>query len=347
MALFKREGSEHWQTRFTVLGKEVRRSTGTSDKKLAKEYEDKLKSETWRIVRLGERPRFRWEQAVERWLTEKGHLNSIRDRKISLRWLHQHLKGKCIDEITRDLTDSLIQLRKAEGVSNATVNRTMEVLRAILKSCVKDWGWLQDCPNIRMLPEEARRVRFLTKEEALRLLEALPTHLSEMARFSLYTGLRKENVVSLQWSQVDLERRVAWLHHDQTKNKKAYSIPLNSEAVLVLRRQLGKHEKYVFTYKRKPVSNVNTKTWRKCLKDCGIENFRWHDLRHTWASWHVMSGTPLQVLMELGKWSSIEMVLRYAHLSAGHIAEHAGNIGKLVTVSGTSSTPQTPSIVSA
>ncbi len=76
------------------------------------------------------------------------------------------------------------------------------------------------------------------------------------------------------------------------------------------------------------------------LKRAGIENFRWHDLRHTWASWHVQSGTPLQVLQELGGWSSCEMVLRYAHLSAAHLADYAERLyrPKAVdrTLSGTS-----------
>ena len=80
---------------------------------------------------------------------------------------------------------------------------------------------------------------------------------------------------------------------------------------------------------------MNTKAWKQALKRAGIKHFRWHDLRHTWASWHVQSGTPLQVLQELGGWSSYEMMLRYAHLSAGHLADYAENLCKLRTLSGT------------
>ena len=60
----------------------------------------------------------------------------------------------------------------------------------------------------------------------------------------------------------------------------------------------------------------------------GLRDFRWHDLRHTWASWHVQAGTPLLVLKELGGWASLDMVLRYAHLSADHLAEHAERISR-------------------
>ncbi len=147
-----------------------------------------------------------------------------------------------------------------------------------------------------------------------------------MARFSLATGLRKSNVTGLEWSQVDLTRRVAWIHHDQIKNRKALSIPLNAEAVLVLRRQVGKHPVRVFTFRGKPVEWVNTRAWKRALRSAGIEQLRWHDLRHTWASWHVQSGTPLQVLQELGGWSCYEMVLRYAHLSAAHLASYAESL---------------------
>ena len=335
MALYKRSTSTLWWVRITVHGREIRKTTGTADKKLAQEFEIRLKAELWRTAKLGERPRYRWEQAVERWLTERAHLASLEDQKLHLRWLHHHLYGRPLDEISRDVLDTVSQARKAEGVSNATVNRVLEVARAILRCAEREWGWLDSSPAVRMLPEPKRRIRWLTHEEAKILLAELPEHLAEMARFSLATGLRKENVTGLRWSQVDLERRVAWMHPDEIKNGKALSVPLNAEAILVLRRQMGKHPEYVFTFRGKPVQEVNTKAWKQALKRAGISDFRWHDLRHTWASWHVQSGTPLQVLQELGGWSSYEMVLRYAHLSAGHLADFAENLCRLRTVSGT------------
>lgn len=164
------------------------------------------------------------------------------------------------------------------------------------------------------------------------MIEDLPEHLAEMVRFTLATGLRQANVTHLEWSQVDLERRVAWIHADQAKARKAISVPLNAEAVLVLMRQLGKHQQRVFTYQGKPVIDVNTKAWRHALKRVGIEDFRWHDLRHTWASWHVQNGTPLHVLQELGAWESVEMVRRYAHLGQNHLASYAESLCLLQVV---------------
>jgi integrase len=341
MALFKRKRSRLWWVRITVRGREIRRSTGTTDKTLAQEFEVKLKAELWRTSKLGERPRHRWEEAVERWLNERLHLPSIDDYKMHLRWLHRHFYARFLDEISRDRLDEVARVRKAEGVANSTVNRLLEVARAVLRCAAREWGWLDSAPAVRMLPEPKRRIRWITREKADQLLAALPNHLAEIARFSLATGLRKGNVIGLEWSQVDLERRVAWFHHDQTKNKKALSVPLNAEAILVLRRHCGKHPRYVFTYRKKPVKETNTKAWKRALRSCGIADFRWHDLRHTWASWHVQSGTPLQVLQELGGWSCYEMVLRYAHLSAQHLADYAENLCRMHAVTGTlSGTPR-------
>jgi len=80
---------------------------------------------------------------------------------------------------------------------------------------------------------------------------------------------------------------------------------------------------------------ANTKAWRKALRRAGIENFRWHDLRHTWASWHVQNGTPLYVLQEMGAWESEAMVRRYAHLAPATLQRHAERVSDLLNVTNT------------
>ncbi|QXP86193.1 site-specific integrase [Methylococcus sp. Mc7] len=113
------------------------------------------------------------------------------------------------------------------------------------------------------------------------------------------------------------------------------AVPLSDVAVDIIRRQLGKHHTHVFSYRGRSVSRVNNHAWTKALARAGIENFRWHDLRHTWASWHVQGGTPLHVLQELGGWESVEMVKRYAHLSGEHLAQYVtsmtGSTRRVVT----------------
>jgi len=331
MSLRKR-GGIWWIDFVAPSGQRIRRSAGTADKCLAQELHDQLKAESWRIAKLGERPRRTWNEAVVRWLKESSHKATLGMDKVHLRWLDRFLGGKHLDEISRGLVDRITDARLAEGLSNATVNRSLEVLRAILRRCVNEWEWLDRAPQVRMLKEPTRRVRFITREEARKLLSELPTHMADMAAFSLATGLRKGNVTGLQWTQVDLVRRLAWIHPDQAKARKAIAVPLNAEAVVIIRRQLGKHPTHVFSYRGQRIQQVNTKAWYAALARAGIEDFRWHDLRHTWASWHVQEGTPLHALQELGGWESPEMVRRYAHFSAEHLAPYADRLCALRVV---------------
>jgi integrase len=339
MSLRKR-GSVWWIDFTAPDGERIRRSAETESKAEAQELHDKLKAEVWRVSKLGERPKRTWNDAVVRWLTEQAHKASIESDKVHLRWLDRHLNGIDLTAITRDRIDRIGAAKRAEGVSPATVNRVMEVLRAILRKCADEWEWIERAPKVRMLREPTRRIRYLTHAEAQRLLGHLPPHLADMAAFSLATGLRRANVTGLRWDQVDLANRRAWIHPDQAKARKAIPVPLNDDALAVVERQIGKHRELVFSFRGRPVQQVSTKAWYGALKRAGIADFRWHDLRHTWASWHVQSGTPLFALQELGGWESAEMVRKYAHLAADHLAPYAERLASL-TAHGTFSSQGT------
>ena len=135
--------------------------------------------------------------------------------------------------------------------------------------------------------------------------------------------MRQANVLNLKWEQIDLRRQVAWIYPDQAKAGKAIGVPLNQTAMQVLMDR-PRVSDYVFTHsgggKVKAISN---RVWREALDKAGITDFRWHDLRHTWASWLVQNGTPLAALKEMGGWESVEMVQRYAHLAPEHLSQHA------------------------
>ena len=136
-----------------------------------------------------------------------------------------------------------------------------------------------------------------------------------MAIFSVATGLRAANVKGLEWSYVDLERRHVWIPGEKHKNGRPHSVPLNDMAMAVVLRQVGKHPRSVFTYRGEPVGQLSTRAWQAALKRAGIENFRWHDLRHTFATWHRQAGTPTHELQRLGGWKTAIMVDRYAHIA--------------------------------
>ena len=322
MSLRKR-GGVWWIDVVAPNGERVRRTAGTANKAQAQEFHDRLKSELWRIAKLGEKPRRNWNEAVVRWMKEKSHKATAKEDVSMLRWLDPFLGGKDLATIARVTIDNITDEKLARGCSNATVNRTLALVRAILRKCVNEWEWLDRAPQVRMLREPTRRIRFLTREDAHRLLSELPEHLADMAAFSLATGLRAANVTGLQWQQVDLTRQLAWIHPDQAKARKAIAVPLNAEAMVLVQKQVGKQQTHVFSFRGQPVVQLSTKAWYAALERAGIEDFRWHDLRHTWASWHVQNGTPLFALQELGGWESPEMVRRYAHLGADHLAAYA------------------------
>ena len=307
-------------------GERVRVTTGTKDWDQAAEFRDKVQAEVWRKDKLNERPVYLWKQAVMRWLTESTK-KTLRDDKIHLRFVVHQWGDIKLSAITADSITDLAAARKATGVSNATVNRMLEVVRAILRRAAREWRWIDSAPAVRKLPEPKKRIRWITHVEAEHLIAQLPAHLKPMVRFALCTGLRESNITQLTWEQIDLSRRTAWIHADQMKGEtKALAVPLNRQAVDVLRAQVGRHADYVFTYDGHPVTKMNNHAWRKALKRAGISDFRVHDLRHTFASWHVQAGTPLHVLCELLGHSSIAVTMRYAHLGGEHLQSWAENV---------------------
>lgn len=319
--LFKRKDSPTWWISFTVRGRRTRCSSGTTDKAQALELHDRWKSEAWREISLNEKPKFEWKDAALKWLAVKAEKATLHDDEAHLLFIQKFWKGKKLAEIGKEEIDRLSERRKSTGVTNATVNRMLALVRSIFRMAYKA-GWIDTVPPVEMLSEPKKRIRWLTEEQAQKLLTFLPEHQERITRFALLTGLRQGNILSLQWSQVDLPRKVLWIHADQAKGRKAFGIPIPDAAVSILEDLRSNHECWVFTYRGQKITQVNTLAWRKALKNAGIENFKWHDLRHTWASWHIQSGTPLYVLKELGGWESMEMVMRYAHLSPEHLAPY-------------------------
>ncbi len=160
--------------------------------------------------------------------------------------------------------------------------------------------------------------------------------------------LRRSNILDLEWSQIDIQKKIAWIHPEDAKGGRAIGVALNDTACAILRGQIGKHNRWVFVHMSssvKPDGKLTpeirkmrvdgNKAWKAGLKRAGIEDFRFHDLRHTWASWLVQSGVPLSALQEMGGWESIEMVRRYAHLSPIHLTQHARKIDGILNINGT------------
>ncbi|MEM7708971.1 MAG: site-specific integrase [Pseudomonadota bacterium] len=334
-----------WWVRFTSPDhRRIRVSTGTADKKAAQEYADKLKADSWRVCKLGDRPRRSWQEAVIRFLKETTHKRTHAQDIAKLKWLDPYLGHLMLDEVRPDVLRSIRDRIEGGhgpkgGSTRANCNRYLALVRSILRKAAGEWDWLDRPPVIKLHsegPGSRQEYRWLTRSQADRLLRRLKPHrhIADMMRFTLATGLRERNVTGLTWSRVDIPRKVAWVSPIESKSRRALSVPLNEDAIRVLGYWHLRHPDNVFVWRCRPVKRANTKAWRDALRAEGLkphrgkhqENFRWHDLRHTWATWHVMAGTPLEVLQQLGGWSSFEMVLRYAHLAPSHVAAYASNV---------------------
>ena len=221
--------------------------------------------------------------------------------------------------ITKQLNENLT------GDSAGSWNRCLALISAIHNTS----GVMPAKIDRRPMPRG--RTRWLTEQEWLKLQKALLKEsplLEQAARFTLATGLRENNVLELEWSQVDLGRRVAWFYADQMKGRVEHGIPLNDAALAVLRERKGIHKRWVFGNPDYPLTKASNRAWYNALRKSKLKGTGvvWHTLRHTWASWAVMSGVRLEELMKLGGWKTYSMVLRYAHLAPEHMAEAASKI---------------------
>lgn len=320
-----------WYAYITHNGQRIRRSAGTADKKAAQRFHDELKASLWAESRQDRR--ISWKDACAAWL--KAAERSASDR-YSLRAFNDAFGDRPLDECTREAIEAALA-----GKTPATFNRYRAIIQAILHHAGVSL-------KIPLRKTKSQRLRFLSHEEWDRLHAALPDHLKPLAAFAIATGLRQRNVTHLTWQQLDLARKVAWIHPDEAKAGKPIGIPLSDDAVAILRRQIGQHPEWVFPYqgrgraKGKPVTKIKT-AWHLAMERAGLGHFKrtngadgkqhkqwvgdftWHGLRHTWAAWHVMSGTPLEVLQKLGGWADLKMVMQYSHLAPEYLAGYANN----------------------
>jgi integrase len=230
--------------------------------------------------------------------------------------------------------DALEELRKdaiAEGWSTSTADRVMGTLNAVLRACWR-WRYLEAAPPVPMYRPPQEEPRWLTREQFEKLCKELPPHLELAARFAVLTMLRMRSMLRITWDRIDLGKRRMWIPGKQMKARRTHGIPLSRDAVKVLRKlkTLNPEGEYVFQWKGKPIDDCNTLAFQEAVERAGVGPLRWHDLRHTGASWAVQNGVPLQQLMELGGWRDYRSVLRYAHLAPDHLAEAAELVGRKV-----------------
>ena len=357
MALYRR--GRVWWLRY----RSVRESTGTDDRRRAEEYEARRIAELWRADALGESAGPTLAESIAAWVEDHArHKRSYADDWLRITVMTPLLPDVRVRDVTTatlaDIRRAVIASRK-RPIGPATANRYLAILSAALHHA-HERGHLAAVPSIPYLAEPEGRIDFLAPAQAVALIDEAPKHLARMIRFSLATGLRDANMRLLTWDRVNLGTRVAWVNPEDAKAGRALSIPLNDDAIAVLQECLGEHETHVFTYpkplppsadgerrwRRVPMTQgANNTAFKKAKARAGVAHITWHTLRHTWASWHVQRGTPLPVLQILGGWSSLDMVLRYAHLAPSHAAAWAGNSGTISAQRPMSSGENTPQVL--
>ena len=271
-------------------------------------------------------------QAAQRYLATKARKRSLRDDTRILKHVTEFFGADTpLSEITASRISEykgkrLSTVRKTcEGGAAAerplaagTVNRALALLRHLLRLACEEWEVLESVPKIRLEKEPQGRLRWITPEEATRLLaacrESRNADLVDVVEFSLFTGLRRSEALGLTWDRVDRARGVILL--DVTKSGKRREVPLNSEADAVLARR-GPHDAGLVFGSRK-WDRYRT-AFENAVVRAKLIDFHWHDLRHTFASWAVQRGATLQEVKELLGHGSLAMVMRYAHLSPEHL----------------------------
>lgn len=212
-----------------------------------------------------------------------------------------------------------VQARLNKGIKPATINHELSVISAAVNHAVRKWGVnIANPVRYQWLKTGPLRLRYLEKHEAKLLLDhahKLRPDLANFIRLAINTGCRKTELLLLKWSDVNIERRYMLLRPENTKGNKRRILPLNAGAIQALTQQ--KQEiKTEWVFARQNGERVKTFNWlfRKAARQAGIEDFRIHDLRHTFASWLVSEGVELVKVRDLLGHSSIKMTERYAHL---------------------------------
>lgn len=332
---YKRKGTPYWWISGIDprSGKQIRRSSGTTDHAAAKALEQKLRMQSWEQQNWGKQEDVLFEQVMVPYLEyAKVELKSWQELFHQTKKLREHLGGKVMNEISAKQINAYKKARQEDGVSNATINRELSCLSAAINYCNKELEWKLPNPVTgRKLKEPEGRVRWITKAEAAALCREAEkgrdgTLLADFVRLALNTGCRMNELLGLEWNRVDFANRLVILEGEHTKAGKRRSIPLNNGAITALKSRMADRAEnhpdssWVFTRKNGNKVTCLRIGFKNACERAGITNFRIHDLRHTCAAWLVTAGIPLSEVRDLLGHSTIMMTERYAHLAPARVA---------------------------
>jgi integrase len=333
-----------WYIDFYYEGKRYTERVGKVSKSVAEEKLDIKRSEVIRGEWKPKAVKVPFEKFKEQYLeltkADRKPRSVVRD-KCSLKHLSKAFDGKMLSDINPVMIAGYKKKRQEEGAEPATINRELGCLRTMLNRA-QSWGKLQRLSfgfgkkkDVKFLKEPKGRNRTLSPEEEIRLFEAVrfatkSQHLEPIIKTALNTGMRKMEILLLRWPNVDFKTRN--IRVEETKSGEPRIVPLNKELTEVLEsaKKVSKGE-YVFSNNGKPYTDVKTGWWRT-LKRAGIEDFRFHDLRHTFGTRLGMKGYDLKTIMELMGIKDPKVAMIYLNPSPEHKRNAVESLSEVTTL---------------
>lgn len=329
------DGKASYRVRVRIKGQPVQSATFkrlTDAKHWAQDVESGIRAGTF-FPKAKERERTVGDlinRYLERVLPQMSKSAQLK-RGPQLEWWRGQIGPVALKDVSRrqlgEARDLLLETPTPFGKprSPSTVVRYMAAMSHVFTWAIQ-WDWLDENPmkSVKKPKEPRGRVRFLSDVERDRLLEACHArpnpYLHTVVVIALSTGMRKGEILNLTWDDVDFERRRFILQH--TKNGERRAVPMVGPALEVMvehRKRYGMPETLVFPGKLHRDRPMDLRApFVTALKHAGIENFRFHDLRHSTASYLAMSGASLAEIAEVLGHKTLSMVKRYAHLTEGH-----------------------------
>ncbi|MED5546087.1 MAG: site-specific integrase [Pseudomonadota bacterium] len=310
MSLYQRPGSPFWQYSFTVNGVRFRGSTGCTGKREARIVE--VQERTKASERKTYADAWRLRDCLGAYWQEHGKHQQSRDfieHKLAVISKHLGPNTMIADLTNADMIEYQAK-RRGEGLQAHSVNRDFNCLRAALNHARVLHG--QKVPEIAWnrirAKEPPNRTRFLSQEEYHELLSVCDEALAKIVRFAVATGLRKANILKLDWREVDLTSGLITVI---VKGDKTHTVRMTGQVRAMLSTDT--------TRKGRVFDTKNfRKKWDKAVTDAELEDFTFHDLRHTFASWARMAGADLADICEALGHSSVTVTMRYAHIEPAH-----------------------------
>ncbi len=331
MGLFRKKGSPYWWACYTVNGKKQNKSTKTTNKRVAERRYMKIVNDVNNSIFEDDVAKFySFNDMMEKYITEHSR-TSVASSTLENHERYANNLKKIFDGVTLDNIDKVKvadyrSMRIADGLGMQTLGLEITFLNAMLNAAKKEWGWIKSNPldDVKKAVDKRHKkviTRWLLDDEEEELFKAFKEYpekewLRNMVIFALHTGMRQGELRGLQWKDINVSRAVAQL--DITKNRNPRTVPLNNTAMKLLVDMHSKKFKssdYIFHQGNNAELTKRTvqRQFSTVIKKAEIKEFRFHDLRHTAATWMVQHGVDLYRVSKILGHSSIKETERYAH----------------------------------